>query len=398
MQDQFPKTLTFTAYRGRRGLNAVADEWSVFQDALPNLRFIHCVEWVRSYLDSLVERDDDIVIVVARRNAQIVAIFPLREAVVAGPAGLRVRALELLTHDHMILADFVLSDEEAESGTFTALLVWLNVQREIAWDVLMLDRIAQSASTVRAIDAAAPPLLAKAFLCKSSYVPCAPTVDETFARVSGNFKRNLKRLARRAEESAPIEFDCVRESERLPDALQRFFEVEAAGWRGEQGTANAIKFDPKAMRFYERLVAEFGRDGRCVINLLKHGEQDVAAQFALVSGKVLNIFVIGFSQAHSSFAPGNLLMERTIRHFCEQGFTAVSFVSDPTWGHLWKPNSEDVFTFRIFRPGLKGRLLYWALLAKRKRDEWRARKNQEEPAAERSAEADDAEREAAKTA
>lgn len=357
----------FTVYTGRAGLDAIASEWSDLVQKSPSLRFIHHVEWIRSYLESFVEADDKVMFLVARRAGAMVAVFPVRH-VIHRYSWMHVRALELLTHDHMILGDFLIPPSELEGRVFLALREWLALQGDIEWDVLMLDRIPESSLTAQTIAEAGVPLAVSSYLCSSSFIPYRATIDETLNEVSTSFKRNLRRLARRAEETAPLSFECVRDPELLPVALKRFLAVEASGWRGEHGTANAIKFDPSAVRFYECLVREFGAKGLCAITFLKHGDQDVATQFALLDDMSVNILVIGFSQEHSSFAPGNLLMERTINHFSFEGLAALSFVSSPTWGHLWKPSSERVLAIRVFRPSLRGLLLYGLLKVKHWRD------------------------------
>jgi hypothetical protein len=110
----------------------------------------------------------------------------------------------------------------------------------------------------------------------------------------------------------------------------------------------------------------FGAWGECAVDLLWLGDRVIAAQFCLLAGGTLSVLKTAYREEHSALAPGNLVMERALRWCCEnEGVNELSFVTDPVWGHLWKPRREDVWVHRVFRPGAKGHVLEAALRLKR---------------------------------
>lgn len=120
------------------------------------------------------------------------------------------------------------------------------------------------------------------------------------------------------------------------------------------------------LAFYRNLMLEFGARNACVINLLWHGEQVVAGQFCLEIGTTLSILKIGFSDAHSSFAPGNLLLDQTIRHACEDRRIAmVSLVNQPPWARVFKPMTLGVWSYCAPNWNALGTLVHTGLLLKR---------------------------------
>jgi hypothetical protein len=152
----------------------------------------------------------------------------------------------------------------------------------------------------------------------------------------------------------------------MNEAFDLFIDIEASGWKGDAGTSSAIRCRPRMLEFYRTLVREFSGLNACVINILWHGDKAVAGQFGLQIGTTLNILKIGFSDAHSSFAPGNLLLERTIRHACEDpGIAMVSLVNDPPWARNFKPMTKGVWSYCAPNRSARGVLVHLGLLAKR---------------------------------
>jgi CelD/BcsL family acetyltransferase involved in cellulose biosynthesis len=348
---------------GREGLEAIADEWRQLVLGMPNCRFFQFPEWHRSHLSALEPDPANLSYFVAYRAGQMVAVFPLRHGR-RRIHGLTLRTLGLISHSHVTLGDFTFA-QHAENATLMQTFVdWLRAQREFAWDVLVLDRVPDRSAIAFALKAA-PPSLSLGMVCGSSgYILCEQPYERTTNAISGSFKRNLRRLSRRAAQTAPLTYWSVHEYVELIEALPRFFAIEASGWKGGEGTA--IACDGTLMAFYGRLVEEFGARGQCSINFLRHGDKDVAAQFCLQMGGATNLLKIGFDEAHADIAPGNLIMERTIRACCEDTqIRYVSFVTNPNWDHVWKPLSELVWEYQVFNTSPYGRALHSLVRGKR---------------------------------
>ena len=350
-------------YSGLEGLDAIAGEWRRLALGIPNCRFFQFPEWHRSYLSALELDPASVSYFVAYRADQMAAVFPLRHSR-RRIHGLTLRTLGLVSHCHITLGDFTFA-QHAENATLLQPLVdWLRAQRQFAWDVLVLDRVPDRSAIAFALKAAPPSLLLESACASSSYIPCEQPYEATTSAISGSFKRNLRRLARRAAQTAPLTYWSAHDYAELIEALPRFFAIEASGWKGGEGTA--IGCDRSLVSFYRQLVEEFGSQGQCSINFLSHGEKDVAAQFCLRVGGAINLLKIGFDEAHAAIAPGNLIMERTIQACCEdKQIRYVSFVSSPKWGHVWKPLSELVREYQVFNTSPYGRALHSLVRGKR---------------------------------
>ena len=161
-----------------------------------------------------------------------------------------------------------------------------------------------------------------------------------------------------------MRFQSYRRPEELFGAFDKLVQIEASGWKGDGGTA--IGSRPQMHAFYRALVQQFGARDACVINVLWHGEEAVAAQFCLQIGRTISILKVGFHAARAGIAPGNLLLERTLKHACEDPrVDFVSLVNQPPWSHNFKPRTVGVWSYCAPNWNLQGWLLHLGLHGKR---------------------------------
>lgn len=340
--------------RGRAGFEQIEPAWAALASAAPTLRFFQHPSWYRAMFEAgLVDAEEFVFVTRHAGGAAPAAVLPLQRGL-SHVLGLPVRTLGLVDHPHVSLNAGLFADAATLDHWMPQLVQALHQQRELPWDLLRLDKVPE-----RCLSTLPPDCSAQG---ASAYID---TRDEeaAFGPVSNSFKRELRRRTRKAEEVATLTHEVHQDPATLDAAITRWLAVEAASWKGAEGTA--IQQDPRLVAFYRTLAREFGARGECVVFILRHGEHDVAAQFGLRVQRTLNLLKIGYHEAHAAYAPGNLIMERTLRWCCMQPqVDELSFVTNPPWGHLWKPRHERVVALRQFNPTPKGRLLQWALRAK----------------------------------
>lgn len=362
--------LAFEAHQGLPGLERLASEWQALAESLPGMRFMHLPNWYRAYLTSRKSDPDLIWFVTAHRGPCLVAVFPLQFQNYQ-VRSLRPRLLGTIDDGELQLSDFVFAQAEENRCLLYELTRWLRQQRLLVWDELRLRKVPED-SAIAFAARACPPLATLTLRHDgSAHFDTRGNYDQATRAMSGTFKRNLRRLSRRAEETAPLRNQVYRHDGELPGAFDAFIQIEASGWKGSAGTASAIRCQPAMLAFYRGLVAEFAPRGACVVNLLWHGDEPVAGQFCLLIGRTLNILKIGFSHAHSNFAPGNLLLERIIRQCCDDpDIDVVSLVNEPPWARNFKPLIIGLWSYNAPNWSLRGLLVHLGLLFKRLRDHW----------------------------
>jgi CelD/BcsL family acetyltransferase involved in cellulose biosynthesis len=360
--------------RGRSGFEELAAQWDQLISRLMQVRFFQHPDWYRALFDSALANPDESLFVAIFDGPDLVGLFPLQISNLC-TMGTTINTLGLCNHPHIVLADCIIDDSHECSRLISSLVRQLHEERPVAWDVLMLDKIPERSASYRLLSAEPPNRVVPDVTGSSAHVP-TESEDAALGPVSNPFKRNLRRLAKRAEETAPLRYEVCDTLPELDQAFPQFLDIEASGWKGTCGTGTAIAQDATLVNFYRELIKRFGARGQCIITQLIHGDNVVASQFGLLVGGTCNILKIGYREDHAWFAPGNLAMERTIRWCCARpDVNELSFVTCPSWSHLWKPRQELVASFRIFNPTIKGRLLHGGLHTKRWYDKWRRRKD-----------------------
>ncbi len=348
---------------GRAGLRILRDDWKRITRALGRARFCHLYEWYESYLETL-GADATVYFFVARRNGLPVGVVPLVHAT-RRMGGLKLRSLELVHHPHMLLADAVFARAEANQELLGELLAQLRRAR-IKWDVLFLPNLLEDGCLARALVPAPRRLMLAVTAARCDYLECAP-FEELAERFSKNFKGNLRKARNKLSRAAGVEYVTAHRSTELASALADFLDVEASGWKGAAGTRSAIKLDREVNAFYEALIDSYGRLDACEINLLKVEGKCVAGQFCLVVGETSYMLKIGYDESYAQFAPGNMLLEHTLRRYMEEGVVKyVNLVTDAEWHASWRPLSAAVLDVRVFNTTAAG-LSAWALLSAARR-------------------------------
>jgi CelD/BcsL family acetyltransferase involved in cellulose biosynthesis len=363
------RTVLFS--RARSGFDEVGPAWSGLAARTRQLRFFQHPDWYRALFDAGLADPDEFVFVTCRDRGQDVAVLPLHlrtQPLMGWP----VRSLGLFEHPHITLAGGLFGDGQDGTHWLPEVAQALHGHAGLPWDMLQLNRVPERATALGAAAAGQDdPASAGHDVSPQGLSAYVDTQDEAaaFEPVSNSFKRELRRRTRKAEETAPLQYQVHADPAGLGAALDRVLALEASGWKGAAGQGTAIMLDPALRSFYHALAQRFGQRGECFVALLRHGEADVAGQVGLRVNGTVNLLKIAYHEAHSCIAPGNLIMERTIRWCCTQpDVREMSFVTNPPWAHLWKPRHERVSGHRVFNHSLRGRLLQWGLRAKRWND------------------------------
>lgn len=357
--------LSLVLYRGREDFSRLRDLWRQLADSLSSKRFFHLYPWYRGYIESLEKDPSSVFFCVISRGSIPVGVFPLKRTE-RKVCGFRFRCLEIPTHDHMNLSDFIF-DKTADNATLLRAL-FKNVQRLSgeSWDLIKVPHALEDSATAYALERAPTFLSVSSRAKKSNYVNSDMTYERMVENFKGSFRRNLRRLHRRATESGKLEFHSYRSTEDIQRHFHELLEVEGSGWKGERGTQTAISCDQSSTHFYEKIAEGFSTSGQCTLNLLTLNGKCIAGQLCLIVDSTLYILKIGFDETHTAIAPGNLIMSELFRQCAEDSqIKAISFITDRDWNLLWGAESMPVYDHYLFNHGtMMGWLGYLACRSK----------------------------------
>jgi CelD/BcsL family acetyltransferase involved in cellulose biosynthesis len=314
------------------------------------------------------DRLGDFRLLVARHAGAVVAALPLvaeRRRLALAPA----RLLRSLSDDHSYRFDLWLDPGPAGDAAARALIAHLKQRGD--WDAVELQSApARDAAAARIVAAAREARMPVGYwpAMTSPYLPLPSSAADLDRQISSKFRGNLRRRARKLEaDIGPLALERIDgratpgkadagDSGELDAALDEGFALEAAGWKGELGTA--IACDPRLRARYRALAHAFAARGRLACYFLKTGPRRVAFHFALVDDDTYYLLKPGFDPALASYGLGHLLVDAVARDLITRGIRELDFLGDDMpWKREWTELTRAHNFNYIFAPTLRGRAL-----------------------------------------
>ena len=186
------------------------------------------------------------------------------------------------------------------------------------------------------------------------YLPLDESWLDPESHLNSGRRSDLRRARRNAEKLGTLHCEIVVPTrDNLPDLLEEAFEVEAANWKGAQGSALAT--DPLVGGFYRRYAAAACELGKLRLGFLRVGGRAVAMQIAVEHAGRFWLLKMGFDQVVSRCAPGQLLMIESLRFAAAQKCEVYEILgtSEP-WNQVWTQLVHPAVSIRIYRTGVRG--------------------------------------------
>jgi CelD/BcsL family acetyltransferase involved in cellulose biosynthesis len=134
---------------------------------------------------------------------------------------------------------------------------------------------------------------------------------------SGSTRKKLRQLAA----AGAVDIVNERTLAGAEAAFETFLELEAASWKGEEGTA--LLCDADDAHFSRRLIRNLAAYGLASVALLCVNGDAIAAQVLLYSGQRAYTWKTAFKTSFGRFSPGVLLVEKAIQGLAESGQIAT---------------------------------------------------------------------------
>jgi hypothetical protein len=200
---------------------------------------------------------------------------------------------------------------------------------------------------------------------KGKKVQKLPTTDVRYEQVEAaldaKFRQNLRRRRRRLAEKGKLEYRLVdnKDPKALDKALADFFDIEASGWKGEGGTAIALK--PELVGFYTQLARDGAKRGALALGLLELDGKVIAAHFSMVHAGRHFLIKIGYDESLHEHSPGQQMVSDAIRDSCARGLTEFDFLGpNMPWKLDWESKLRPHAWLTIFNKNPKARLVHGA--------------------------------------
>lgn len=321
--------------------------WKVIAQQYDNIPFYHRAEWYRAAETYLIAMTYAVFFL----GDEPLAVFPLGNLTErpgsTGDIGLPV-------HPEIFLSDCLIAEPYVTLSWSTILLGALRRDLDVHPYAVGFHHTPAGGFADRAFapgDARVRrgPSNGRAFLSVAS--------PHSLESLSAKHLRNVDRLGRKAErELGSVEHAAFENCGAASAGLDVFTEVEAASWKGPDGTATSLSCQPSAFRFYHAVLRDFGRAEGSRVDVLSIDGTPAAAQIAIRSGATWNLLKLGFHERYASCGPGNILLKAFLERVVDDPeIEEVSLVTNPSWAQRWHMQVEPTYNIAVFARTIRGR-------------------------------------------
>lgn len=356
---------------GQELVEQIAGEWQRLCDESGDEEVFYRPEWALAYLQAF-ERKADVTVISAWAGARLRGILPLvcRRIMMSG---LPIVQFTLPANVHSLRASLTVCPGQEGEAALKA--IWQTVKTLPGWDLIDVANVVGGSAFDRLATLAQADghRTARKRTSQTLYLPIENSSASSASDKSGaqpswlagtrpKFRSHLRRAKRQLEEQGTLE--AKHYSAADPEALEKFYALEASGWKGEEGTA--IRCHPSTRQFYDAIAQTAARDGYLSLDFLELNGKPIAGHFGFNLRGRYFLAKAGYDEAFRRHGPGQLLVNEILGQTPERGLREFDFVGPATWDESrWASARRTNYRVFIFRKGWYGALLYTARIAAR---------------------------------
>ncbi len=337
----------------------LAEEWRQLCDASDHPLPFNRPEWVGAYFRSN-DKARRFFLLTVRIDGKLKAVLPLidrKRWISRMPANV----LRGPSDFDLWPSDILVADESVRPTAAREL--WRLVRGLKGWDVIELPNIPQGGAAEEFLRAATEDGF-PSHRWEYMQSPCirledrAGMQDTSDIALSASLRRNIRGALRKVEKEGGIQ---VRSSDRFDSfLLQRLYELEASGWKGEQG--NAILLREKDRRFHDDIAIAAQNSGYLSLHALEMKGQVVAVSMGFNYKKIFFGMKMGWDQGLKSFSLGHLLINAILKDCLRNSVTEFHMMGlKSDWKTQWTKNTLPYSTCYVFHKGIYGKVVKSAI-------------------------------------
>jgi hypothetical protein len=169
-------------------------------------------------------------------------------------------------------------------------------------------------------------LVSMELFARTSLVDCTVGWDAFLASRGKSVHKYWKACARELAQGGPLRVEYFRGGPELSALLDEMFALEAAGWKGREGTA--VLNSAADTRFYTELAHRAAQVGALRIALLREGEALRAYEYCIVSGGTVFAMKVAYDETSPKRSFGNCLAIAHIRDCMSEDFAVYDVLGN----------------------------------------------------------------------
>ncbi len=355
---------------GQELIEQIAGEWRRLCDESGDNEVFYRPEWALAYLQAF-EPKADVILISAWSGDKVRGILPLvrRRGVMSG---LPLVQLSFPANVHSLRASLTVCP--GEEGAAALKVLWQAAKDLPRWDMLDVANVVEGSALDRLVALAQADgyRTARKRTSQTLYLPIAASAaavppDKSaqppwLAGTRPKFRSHLRRAKRQLEEQGTLALQHYNAAD--PVALEKFYALEASGWKGAEGTA--IKCNPATRQFYYAVAQAAARDGYLSLDFLELNSKPIAGHYGFNLRGRYFLAKAGYDEAFRRHGPGQLLVNEILSQTRERELHEFDFVGPATWDESrWASARRTNYRVFIFRKGLYGALLHLVRISAR---------------------------------
>ena len=288
-------------------------------------------------------------VLVARKRVdgrmRMIGALPLSPAgqFLAGPARawrdpLMALGAPLLDRDHAVEA-------------FSAFLAWVGERRPLA-KAIVLHMTPRAGAAANAIRAAAQLRAVDCVEFDAGARAALHAGADLDNMISSGRRTQLRRMRRKLEERGAVALRVV-SGAAVEQEMEKFFELEASGWKGRKRTALASSI--RTLALARGFLRGLSRENRCAIASLDIDGAPAAAAVLVYSGGTAFYWKIAYDERYADYSPGaQLMIDLSRAMLADPDFTMLDSCTAPgerSIEAIWK-GRRRMTDLMIGAPGL----------------------------------------------
>ncbi|HZZ73970.1 MAG TPA: GNAT family N-acetyltransferase, partial [Pirellulales bacterium] len=282
-------------------------------------------EMVAQWIEHFAPRAEFHAIVIEQSN-QFVAALPL----VGGQLAKVMRVGKLPRNEWSPGGD-LLWDSSAGDASMDALAEGL---KQAPWPLVWLDGIAPRRAAWQKLQGALEQLgLEPTYHDQTQVgmVDCSGDWESMQARWSGNHRRHVRKIARKAHAEGELALRIEREfasPAHVCELVQQCFAIEDRSWKGT-ASGSSVQRTPGMLDFFVRQAQLAAEWGQLQLVFLNFNERPIAFEFGWRTATTFYTPKVGFDEMYARFSPGQLLRHELYRQMQATGERrTIDFMGD----------------------------------------------------------------------
>ncbi|MBU0759166.1 MAG: GNAT family N-acetyltransferase [Candidatus Omnitrophica bacterium] len=317
-------------------------------------------EWFYTWCDNFA-KEDLFIIVVKDEGGKILAIAPFARKTYRF-LGLPVKKTAVLRNCYSPRINLILTERIKEC--VEAIFDRLGAEK---WDVIKLEDIISDSKIIKELESLSGKDLFRFYKGKrielSPYVTVAGKWEDYYSALSSRFRKNIKYSERKLGNVGKVELLEIKNSDKLDVYLEKFFQLEASGWKKDAKTA--IRCSKKERRFYSELAHIASRNHWFSLFFLKVDDKEIAACYSFRYKDVFSGEKQGYDPDYASYSPGSLLHKRMLEKVFENNFRKYDLLGVyENWKRKWTLSADEIRCVWIYRRNILGNTLYYIRVIK----------------------------------